>query len=177
MSLLCFYTFEHRPNETYDICEICFWEDDPIQWDDPNYEGRTNNIALLRARENFLQIGACKEKMTPHVRKQKEDELNGIDSWYILKKKNLPHFKIERWTRIKAHLIIIRLNLFWKNFYTESIAPGCRLSWNKPVSTNSVTNHAPCYYRKKVRFVRQPQNPSYYKNNALLLHWIFFVLL
>ena len=32
-------TFAEQPNGHYDICEVCFWEDDPIQFDDPNYEG------------------------------------------------------------------------------------------------------------------------------------------
>ena len=74
-----FYTFEHRPNGTYDICKVCFWEDDPIQLDDPNYEGGANKVSLLQARENFLRFGACEEAMIPYVRNPKQDELNGID--------------------------------------------------------------------------------------------------
>lgn len=29
-----YYTFDEKPSGTYDICEVCFWEDDPIQLDD-----------------------------------------------------------------------------------------------------------------------------------------------
>lgn len=74
-----FYTFEHKPNGTYDICKVCFWEDDPIQLDAPNYEGGANKVSLLQARENFLRFGVCEEAMIPYVRKPKQDELNGID--------------------------------------------------------------------------------------------------
>ena len=28
-----FYTFDEKPNGNYDICPVCFWEDDPIQLD------------------------------------------------------------------------------------------------------------------------------------------------
>lgn len=35
------YTFEG-----YDICKVCFWEDDPIQEDEPNYGGGANNLCL-----------------------------------------------------------------------------------------------------------------------------------
>lgn len=29
-------TFAQQPNVTYGICQVCFWEDDPIQLKDPN---------------------------------------------------------------------------------------------------------------------------------------------
>ena len=58
---------------------MCFWEDDPIQLEDNEYEGGANRVSLVQARHNFLSFGACEEKMKKHVRKPKEDELNGID--------------------------------------------------------------------------------------------------
>ena len=39
-----FYTFDSKLDGTYDICEVCFWEDDPIQLDDPDFEGGANNV-------------------------------------------------------------------------------------------------------------------------------------
>jgi hypothetical protein len=45
----------------YDICLICFWEDDPIQRDDLDYEGGANKISLRQARKNFLEFGYCDE--------------------------------------------------------------------------------------------------------------------
>ena len=73
-----FYTFDEEPNGNYDICPVCFWEDDP-QLEDNKYEGGANRVSLVQARHNFLSFGACEEEMKKHVRKPKEDELHGID--------------------------------------------------------------------------------------------------
>ena len=35
---------------TFEICNVCFWEDDPIQSSDPNYSGGANNCSLIQAR-------------------------------------------------------------------------------------------------------------------------------
>lgn len=32
-----FYTFDEKLNGNYDICPVCFWEDDPIQLEDNEY--------------------------------------------------------------------------------------------------------------------------------------------
>lgn len=74
-----YYTFDKKPNGNYDICEVCFWEDDPIQLDDPVYEGGANYVSLLQAKHNFIEFGACEREMIPHTRKPKPDEFSGID--------------------------------------------------------------------------------------------------
>ncbi len=74
-----FYTFDEKLNGNYDICPVCFWEDDPIQLEDNEYKGGANRVSLIQARHNFLLFGACEEEMKKHVRKPKEDELRGID--------------------------------------------------------------------------------------------------
>ena len=45
-----FYTFDEKPNGNYDICPVCFWEDDPIQLEDNEYEGGANRVSLVQAR-------------------------------------------------------------------------------------------------------------------------------
>lgn len=47
-----FYTFEKRPNGNYDICPVCFWEDDPIQLKDQLYAGGANKISLVQGENN-----------------------------------------------------------------------------------------------------------------------------
>ncbi|MFR7638462.1 MAG: CPCC family cysteine-rich protein [Allobaculum sp.] len=74
-----YFTFGERPNGTYDICPVCFWEDDPIQLDNPSYRGGANNVSLIEGRENFAAFGSCEKEMIPNVRKPEEDELIGID--------------------------------------------------------------------------------------------------
>jgi hypothetical protein len=38
----------------WNICEICFWEDDPVQFDDPDYEGGANVQSLKQYQRDFL---------------------------------------------------------------------------------------------------------------------------
>jgi hypothetical protein len=60
-------TLKEEPPGTYDICPICFWEDDPIQFNDPDYEGGANQVSLRQAQINFEQFGACEEDMIKNV--------------------------------------------------------------------------------------------------------------
>lgn len=43
----------------YEICRVCFWEDD--RKDDRNADSfsHVNHIALKEARDNFIKTGAC----------------------------------------------------------------------------------------------------------------------
>ena len=36
---------------SYEICEVCGWEDDPVQSGDHNYAGGANKLNLNRARK------------------------------------------------------------------------------------------------------------------------------
>lgn len=38
---------------SYFICAECGWEDDNLQYYDPDYEGGANNVSLNQARENY----------------------------------------------------------------------------------------------------------------------------
>jgi hypothetical protein len=40
--------------DVYEICDICGWEDDPTQRNDPEFEGGANNESLSQAREMWL---------------------------------------------------------------------------------------------------------------------------
>ena len=70
-----YLTFDEMPDGTYDICPVCFWEDDPIQLQDPQYEGGANRVSLEQARINYKAFGACREDILPHVRKPKRSEI------------------------------------------------------------------------------------------------------
>lgn len=70
-------TFTHEPNGSYEICEVCFWEDDLIQLTDPDYEGGANPTSLRQAQQNFIKFGACDEEMLQNVR-QPFDEEQGL---------------------------------------------------------------------------------------------------
>jgi hypothetical protein len=62
-------TLENEPPGTYDICPICFWEDDPVQYEQPYYSGGANHISLIEAQKKFKKFGTCDKNMLAHVRK------------------------------------------------------------------------------------------------------------
>lgn len=60
----------------YDICEVCFWEDDGQDDHDadtvrggPNYE-----LSLAQARLNFAEYGASSQRVKSYVRPPLESE-------------------------------------------------------------------------------------------------------
>jgi hypothetical protein len=67
--LCCGYATLEEPS-SYEICEICFWEDDGQ--DDPNADecwGGPNHVSLTNGRRNFKSFGASELKDLKHVRK------------------------------------------------------------------------------------------------------------
>ncbi|AHJ13318.1 CPCC family cysteine-rich protein [Sulfurospirillum multivorans] len=74
-----YYTFGEKPNGSYVICPVCFWEDDFMQLEDSTYGAGANEFSLLRAQRNFKLFGASEKEMVIHVRRPKEDEMQGID--------------------------------------------------------------------------------------------------
>lgn len=76
------YTLESRGN--YEICEVCFWEDDRVQESDPKLAGGANRVSLNEARENFKKFGACEKSMVLKVRKPTEIEKTGGKSGMLM---------------------------------------------------------------------------------------------
>jgi len=71
----CGYRTLHRePPGTSDICPVCFWEDDGVQFRDPNYDGGANKPSLRQAQKNFLEFGACDREALRHIRPPGEDD-------------------------------------------------------------------------------------------------------
>ncbi len=73
-----YFTFEKK-ERTYDICPVCFWEDDPEQFKNPTLSGGANHVSLCDARAHYKQFGACDTEMKKYVRGPKKDELHGYD--------------------------------------------------------------------------------------------------
>ena len=72
----CFnLTLSEQPPGTYEVCPVCYWEDDPVQFVDEEYEGGANNVSLIKGRENYRAFGACSEDFRLDVRKPTVDEV------------------------------------------------------------------------------------------------------
>lgn len=72
--------FSHEPNGSYEICEVCYWEDDLTQLNDPDYKNGANRVSLRQAQKNFQLFGACQEDMAKWVRKPAADEARN-ENW------------------------------------------------------------------------------------------------
>jgi len=74
------YTLPAPPPGTFAHCEVCWWEDDSIQFADPDYEGGANAPSLTQARQNFKTIGVSDPKLKGHERPPRAHELQGFQT-------------------------------------------------------------------------------------------------
>jgi hypothetical protein len=78
-------TFDNVLNGSYEICPVCFWEDDPLQFNNPEFEGGANRMSLRQAQRNFREFGACSREMLSNVRLPRKDEQRD-ENWKPLNK-------------------------------------------------------------------------------------------
>lgn len=61
----------------FNICEICFWEYDPVQNDDPNYAGGANCHSLNEYKKEFER----KRKENPNFNCKNEKDKQYMIEW------------------------------------------------------------------------------------------------
>ncbi|MGI2032121.1 CPCC family cysteine-rich protein [Rhizobium panacihumi] len=66
-------TIEDRLN--YEICPICFWEEDGAGGENPDEFSGPNGMSVTDGRRNYQEFGACERRLINHVRKPTPDEL------------------------------------------------------------------------------------------------------
>lgn len=54
---------------SFDICQICFWEDDYSQFESIECVDGANAVSLKQAQKNYMNFGACDEVSLKFVRK------------------------------------------------------------------------------------------------------------
>jgi len=72
------------PPGSYDICKICFWEDDISQLRFPRTTG-ANRVSLIDGQKNFREFGACERRVLQSARAvspadQRDEHWRPIDS-------------------------------------------------------------------------------------------------
>ena len=70
----CGHVIFREPPGSYDICEICFWEDDIVMLRWPTSGGGANHVPLVEAQRNYAEFGAGERAHLAHVRPPKADE-------------------------------------------------------------------------------------------------------
>jgi len=70
----CGHMTFNEPPGSYDICPVCFWEDDAVQLRWPSYAGGANKPNLIESQQNFVRMGAMEERFIKNVRKPSLDE-------------------------------------------------------------------------------------------------------
>lgn len=87
---VCGYkVFENEPN-SYDICPICYWEDEAMQLRYPNERG-ANRVTLVEAQLNYEEVGYSDNATKNLVREVNEDD----EKDYNWRKLDLTKDKIE----------------------------------------------------------------------------------
>jgi len=61
-------TLDIPRGESFEICEVCFWQNDAYQLSNPDDEAGPNRVSLKQAQKNFMDFVACEREMLQHVR-------------------------------------------------------------------------------------------------------------
>ena len=69
-----YLTMSDEPG-SFDVCPVCNWEDDYVQYYNIDWEGGANKESLRQARENFKEFGASSLRFIKEVRPPESDEI------------------------------------------------------------------------------------------------------
>ncbi|HPI40262.1 MAG TPA: CPCC family cysteine-rich protein [Pseudobdellovibrionaceae bacterium] len=70
-----YLTLSERPPGTYEICSVCGWEDDLVQFENPDIIGGSNSVSLNQAKINYKKMGAIEQSLLSSVRPPKAEEV------------------------------------------------------------------------------------------------------
>jgi len=69
-----YFTLSEPPPGTFEICPICYWKDDNVQYANPNYSFGANRESLNQARKNYRDFKGSSRDFLQKVREPFEDE-------------------------------------------------------------------------------------------------------
>ena len=56
-----FETLDERPPRTFGICAVCDWEDDNVQFVDPDFSGGANRESLRQFQQRWLESATAED--------------------------------------------------------------------------------------------------------------------
>lgn len=71
----CGYLQFGEPPGSYEICAICFWEDDAVQLRWPDWAGGANKPSLEDAQVEYAENGAIEPRLKRHVKLAGEGDI------------------------------------------------------------------------------------------------------
>lgn len=89
------FTLEDPCTGSFEICAVCWWEDDRVQFDDPNHHEGANRPSLREGRRSYLAVGAADPDHLPHVRPPRREERPGPSPARYGPVGDKPHFLLE----------------------------------------------------------------------------------
>ena len=78
-------TFNAEEYNTYQVCPICFWEDESLTETVIEKGGGANNVSLVQAQKNFKNIRAMEKQTKKLTRDPKKDEVQHQDWPWLIK--------------------------------------------------------------------------------------------
>lgn len=70
-----FLTMDEPEQGSFDICAVCFWQDDEVQFNNVNYRGGANDESLSEARDNYKKFGVYSLQFLKMVRPPQANEI------------------------------------------------------------------------------------------------------
>jgi uncharacterized Zn finger protein (UPF0148 family) len=70
----CGHKTMNEKRSGYEICPVCFWQDDGYIDDEGYYDTGANHVNLSEAQANYKEFGACEKRVVDYVREPHEDE-------------------------------------------------------------------------------------------------------
>jgi hypothetical protein len=107
----------HEFPGSYEICEVCFWEDDPVQLLDPAYRGGANTLSLMESQSNFVRLQVSDDRFVKDVRSPRPGE-DRDPEWRQATNEDLKRARVPRDLSDEEH----RLLEVW--YYWKRKAPG-----------------------------------------------------
>lgn len=77
-------TFEEKPGN-YEICPICYWEDDYVQLADPQFSGGANKVSLIEAQKNYIEIQVSEKRFLSKIRMPSKSDRKD-EKWFPISK-------------------------------------------------------------------------------------------
>lgn len=99
---------EHQFEYSYDICPVCFWENDNVQYNDPDFYGGANNLSLNDYKKRWKKLN----DILPKLMKQYNVSKTNLSYWEY-DQLNVPRENIKDFVNnLTKHNIGVQLSFY-----------------------------------------------------------------